>query len=72
VRYKGLTGWPLDCCVIFLTLFSRTEGYVWSLVTHLGLIMVLFDFVETIWWARASAPIGCSPQGLGGMSYPFK
>jgi hypothetical protein len=32
----------------------------------------LFDLEETIWWVRASAPAGCSPRSLGGMSYPFK
>jgi hypothetical protein len=39
---------------------------------HLGLIVVLFDFKETLWWVRMSAPTGCSPRGLGGMGYPFK
>jgi hypothetical protein len=32
----------------------------------------LFDLEETIRWVCASAPAGCSPRGLGGMSYPFK
>jgi hypothetical protein len=32
----------------------------------------LFDLEKTIRWVRASAPAGCSPRGLGGMSYPFK
>jgi hypothetical protein len=32
----------------------------------------LFDFTKTIRWVRTSAPAGCSPRGLEGMSYPFK
>jgi hypothetical protein len=32
----------------------------------------LFDSEKTFWWVRTSAPTGCSPRGLGGMSYPFK
>jgi hypothetical protein len=32
----------------------------------------LFDLKEVVRWVCASAPTGCSPQGLGGMSYPFK
>jgi hypothetical protein len=27
---------------------------------------------KTIWWVRTSAPTGCIPRGLKGMSYPFK
>jgi hypothetical protein len=55
---KGLTGWPLGCRVVSLTLFSRTEGCAWALFRpYCG----LFDFEETIWWVRASAPAGCSP-----------
>jgi hypothetical protein len=34
--------------------------------------VVLFVLKEAIRWVRASAPAGCSPRGLGGMSYPFK
>jgi hypothetical protein len=32
----------------------------------------LFDLEETIRGVCWSAPAGCSPRGLGGMSYPFK
>jgi hypothetical protein len=34
------------------------------------------QFVSCSWrffrWVRASAPVGCSPRGLGGVVYPFK
>jgi hypothetical protein len=43
------------------------------LSSHLGLIAAcLIFFEETIQWVHVSAPAGCSPRGLGGMSYPFK
>jgi hypothetical protein len=32
----------------------------------------LFILEKTVRWVHASAPAGCSPRGLGGMSYPFK
>jgi hypothetical protein len=32
----------------------------------------LFILREAVRWVRTSAPVGCSPRGLGGMSYPFK
>jgi hypothetical protein len=31
-----------------------------------------FGLGEVIRWVRVSALAGCSPRGLGGMSYPFK
>jgi hypothetical protein len=31
-----------------------------------------FVLKKAVRWVRASAPAGCSPRGLGGMSYPFK
>jgi hypothetical protein len=39
---------------------------IWA---HCGFLCFL---EETVRWVRASAPTGCSPRGLGGMSYPFK
>jgi hypothetical protein len=47
------------------------EGYAWALVILSGCDMVLFVLKETVWWVRTSALAGCSPRGLGGMSYPF-
>jgi hypothetical protein len=32
----------------------------------------LFVLKKAVRWVRLSAPTGCSPQGLGGISYPFK
>jgi hypothetical protein len=45
---------------------------VWALIIPFGPYCSLFDFEETIWWVRMNAPTGCSPRGLGGMSYPIK
>jgi hypothetical protein len=39
---------------------------------HLGLIAAYLIFEKTIRWVCTSASAGCSPRGLGGMSYPFK
>jgi hypothetical protein len=69
-RCKGLIGRPLCYHIISLTLFSRTEGYVWALVIPFGPYHGLFGLEKTIWWVRA--PAGCSPRGLGGMSDLFK
>jgi hypothetical protein len=71
-RCKGLAGWPLGCCIVSLMFFSRTEGYAWALVIPFGPYCGLLDFEETILWVRASALAGCSPRGLGEMSYLFK
>jgi hypothetical protein len=71
-RCRGLTGWPLGCRIVFLALFSRTKGHAWDLVIPLGPYRGLFGFEKTIQWVRMSAPAGCSPRGLRGMSYPFK
>jgi hypothetical protein len=32
----------------------------------------LFDLKEVVQWVCTSVPTGCSPQGLGGISDPFK
>jgi hypothetical protein len=35
-------------------------------------LLIFLFFRRTAWWVRTSAPGGCSPRGLGGMSCPFK
>jgi hypothetical protein len=45
---------------------------VWVIIIPFGPYRGLFDFEKTIRWVRTSEPTGCSPQGLGAMSYSFK